>query len=95
MAGIRGLGTAYPCPVCLVPKKDLALHAEEWEYRNALERRRLGLIVEDEKEAATSREKAAKALEDKSFRPMTVCPTALVRRGTANPVLSCRMPSLT
>ncbi|TEB26008.1 hypothetical protein FA13DRAFT_1636737, partial [Coprinellus micaceus] len=71
MAGIRGLGTAYPCPVCLVPKSDLALYTDEWEYRDAADRHHLGLIVEDPSRSAGARKKAAKALEDKSFRPMT------------------------
>lgn len=37
MAGIRGLGTAHPCPICLAHKSELNVYSNEWDYHDAEE----------------------------------------------------------
>jgi hypothetical protein len=37
MAGIRGVNTSHPCPICLVTKEDLDQYITPWVPRNAQE----------------------------------------------------------
>ncbi|KAF6743131.1 hypothetical protein DFP72DRAFT_1102075 [Ephemerocybe angulata] len=67
MAATRGIGTAHPCPVCLVHKDDLATYADQWELRDHIMRHTLALAAADRSKSAAARRKALDKLNSQSF----------------------------
>lgn len=72
MANTRGLKTAHPCPVCLVPKEALSEYCDEWEYRDPEATLRLAMQANDESLSQDERMEAVMELEEQGFRPHAV-----------------------
>lgn len=73
MAGIRGLNTPHPCPVCLVTTDDLMKYAPVWEYRDGQKNHEL-IKTAKTSQSAMDRAKATEQLEDMDLRVIEVRP---------------------
>ncbi|KAJ3519256.1 hypothetical protein NMY22_g13291 [Coprinellus aureogranulatus] len=68
MAGIRGIRNKWPCPVCLVPKDELAQYANDWVYRDGQQREELVSVALDDSKTDEERGEAEAELAGMGFR---------------------------
>ena len=69
MALVRGTSSLFPCPVCLVPRKELMAIWKKYKERTGEDM----TAILQEARAAPNKAQAEKILKRVSLRPVEVC----------------------